>query len=121
LLWKRRSWPRLSTAPPIWREGSDPCAHETLSCCVFPSEHWRRIRTGNPLERIMREIRRRTRRRRGVPGRQVMSQPRRGQVEAYRRDHMVGEALFEHGVLAEGENQRRHDRLSPSRGARQSK
>jgi putative transposase len=28
---------------------------------TFPSEHWRRIRTNNPLERIMREIRRRTR------------------------------------------------------------
>jgi hypothetical protein len=28
---------------------------------AFPSEHWRRIRTNNPLERIMREIRRRTR------------------------------------------------------------
>jgi len=27
----------------------------------FPSEHWRHIRTNNPLERIMREIRRRTR------------------------------------------------------------
>ena len=27
----------------------------------FPSEHWRQIRTNNPLERIMREIRRRTR------------------------------------------------------------
>lgn len=26
----------------------------------FPSSHWRRIRTNNPLERIMREIRRRT-------------------------------------------------------------
>jgi transposase-like protein len=25
------------------------------------SKHWRRIRTNNPLERIMREIRRRTR------------------------------------------------------------
>jgi putative transposase len=28
---------------------------------AFPSEHWRRIRTNNPLERIMREIRCRTR------------------------------------------------------------
>ncbi len=28
---------------------------------AFPNEHWRRIRTNNPLERIMREIRRRTR------------------------------------------------------------
>ncbi len=33
---------------------------ETLSYYSFPSEHWRRIRTNNPLERIMREIRRRT-------------------------------------------------------------
>jgi transposase-like protein len=28
---------------------------------VAPEEHWRRIRTKNPLKRIMREIRRRTR------------------------------------------------------------
>ena len=28
---------------------------------AFPTEHWRQIRTNNPLERIMREIRRRTR------------------------------------------------------------
>ena len=27
----------------------------------FPSEHWRKIRTNNGLERIMKEIRRRTR------------------------------------------------------------
>ena len=32
----------------------------TLSYCGFPSEHWRQIRTNNPLERLMREIRRRT-------------------------------------------------------------
>lgn len=34
---------------------------ETLSYMVFPREHWRKIRTNNPLERIMKEIRRRTR------------------------------------------------------------
>ena len=34
---------------------------ETLSYYAFPSEHWRKIRTNNPLERIMKEIRRRTR------------------------------------------------------------
>src|SRR6201991_957902 len=34
---------------------------ETLAYYSFPEEHWRRIRTNNPLERIMREIRRRTR------------------------------------------------------------
>src|SRR5262245_11184337 len=33
----------------------------TLSYYAFPEEHWRRIRTNNPLERILREIRRRTR------------------------------------------------------------
>jgi len=34
---------------------------EPLAYYAFPEEHWRRIRTNNPLERLMREIRRRTR------------------------------------------------------------
>mgnify|MGYP001348587846 FL=1 len=34
---------------------------ETLTYTAFPREHWRSIRTNNPMERIMREIRRRTR------------------------------------------------------------
>src|SRR5678816_1379981 len=34
---------------------------ETLVHYAFPSTHWRQIRTNNPLERIIREIRRRTR------------------------------------------------------------
>ena len=34
---------------------------ETLSYYGYPDKHWRQIRTNNPLERIMREIRRRTR------------------------------------------------------------
>jgi putative transposase len=33
----------------------------TLFPRTFPEEHWRRIRTNNPLERILREIRPRTR------------------------------------------------------------
>jgi putative transposase len=36
-------------------------AHETLTYFAYPSTHWRQIRTNNPLERIIREIRRRTR------------------------------------------------------------
>jgi putative transposase len=36
-------------------------AAETLSYYDFPSQHWRSLRTNNPLERLMREIRRRTR------------------------------------------------------------
>ena len=34
---------------------------ETLTYYAFPEEHWRRVRTNNPLERLLREIRRRTR------------------------------------------------------------
>lgn len=34
---------------------------ETLTYYAYPSTHWRQIRTNNPLERIIREIRRRTR------------------------------------------------------------
>lgn len=34
---------------------------ETLTYYHFPANHWTRIRTNNPLERIIREIRRRTR------------------------------------------------------------
>jgi transposase-like protein len=35
--------------------------HQTLTYFAFPSNHWRQLRTNNPLERIIREIRRRTR------------------------------------------------------------
>jgi transposase-like protein len=48
---------KLSKAARIVREGVE----ETLAYMAFPTEHWRQIRTNNPLERIMREIRRRTR------------------------------------------------------------
>ena len=34
---------------------------ETMTYYAYPSTHWRQIRTNNPLERIIREIRRRTR------------------------------------------------------------
>ncbi len=34
---------------------------ETLGYYSFPDSHWRKIRTNNPLERLMKEIRRRTR------------------------------------------------------------
>lgn len=48
---------RLGKAAELVRSG----APETLSYYAFPEQHWRRIRTNNPMERIMREIRRRTR------------------------------------------------------------
>ena len=34
---------------------------ETLYYYVLPREHWRCLRTNNPLERLLREVRRRTR------------------------------------------------------------
>ena len=34
---------------------------ETFSCYAFPDRHWIKLKTNNPLERLMREIRRRTR------------------------------------------------------------
>lgn len=34
---------------------------ETLTYCDFPSEHWTRIQANNVIERLNREIRRRTR------------------------------------------------------------
>lgn len=48
---------RLARAAEIVEAGID----ETLSYYSMPSEHWRSLRTNNPLERLMREIRRRTR------------------------------------------------------------
>jgi transposase-like protein len=48
---------KLTSAAKLVREKT----RETLAYYDFPSEHWRRIRTNNPLERIMKEIRRRTR------------------------------------------------------------
>lgn len=48
---------RLGKASEIVQNG----IAETLSYYYFPREHWLRIRTNNMLERIMKEIRRRTR------------------------------------------------------------
>ena len=39
----------------------DDGIEETLTYCDFPGEHWTRIRTNNVIERLNREIRRRTR------------------------------------------------------------
>ena len=48
---------KLQNAAKIVDNGVD----ETLSYYSFPSQHWKRIRTNNRLERLMKEIRRRTR------------------------------------------------------------
>jgi transposase-like protein len=48
---------RLTKAAELAEAGVE----ETLTYYAFPEEHWRRIRTNNPLEYLLREIRRRTR------------------------------------------------------------
>jgi putative transposase len=48
---------RLSKAAELVRAS----VAETLAYMAFPREHWLRIRTNNPLERLNREIKRRTR------------------------------------------------------------
>lgn len=48
---------RLGAAARTVRDGFA----ETLTCTEFPPEHWRRTRTNNGIERVKREIRRRTR------------------------------------------------------------
>jgi len=48
---------KLSKAAGTVRDGYE----ETLCYMQFPRKHWRHLRTNNPLERIMKEIRRRTR------------------------------------------------------------
>ena len=48
---------RLPAAAEVVQQGYA----ETLSYYNYPDKHWRQLRTNNPLERIMREIRRRTR------------------------------------------------------------
>jgi putative transposase len=48
---------KLTKAAEVLRSGIE----ETLAYMAFPREHWTRLRTNNALERLMREIRRRTR------------------------------------------------------------
>ena len=48
---------KLARAADIVEQG----VSDTLTHYAFPSEHRRRLRTNNPMERVMREIRRRTR------------------------------------------------------------
>jgi Transposase, Mutator family len=43
-----------------WPDGCR-CGSATLTYYAYPSTHWRQIRTNNPLERIIREIRQGTR------------------------------------------------------------
>ena len=45
----------LSSATKVLREGLS----DALTFYQYPSQHWPRIRTNNPLERLLREVKRR--------------------------------------------------------------
>jgi putative transposase len=48
---------KLSKAAELLDQGIE----ETLHYMDFPRQHWRNLRTNNPLERLIKEVRRRTR------------------------------------------------------------
>ena len=53
---------RRNKSNPWFKRGTlFTAVHETLTYYGFPDIHWQKIRINNPLERIMKEIRRRTR------------------------------------------------------------
>ena len=88
---------RLGQAAAIVRQGVE----ETLSYMAFPREHWTRIRTNNVLERIMREIRRRTRVVGNFPDGKSGGDAGRGPAASHRR-HELGQA----GLLGHATAQR---------------
>jgi transposase-like protein len=87
---------------------------ETLTYYAFPEEHWRRIRTNNPLERILREIRRRTRVVGAFPdGQSALN------LAAARLRHIAGTAwstkISQHRATQGPADERCHHRVSQGR------
>ena len=84
---------------------------ETLTYCDFPSEHWTRIRTNNVIERLNREIRRRTRVVGTFPdGNSALM------LVCARLRHVAGtqwgKKIYEHEALGDGSGRRLHCRLT---------
>ena len=71
---------------------------ETLTYYAFPDIHWQKIRTNNPLERIMREIRRRTRVVGAFPDGQSCLNLAASSAALHRRIGMVHQTLHEHAA-----------------------
>jgi len=72
-----------------------------MSYYSFPEEHWPAHQDHNPLERVLREIRRRTRVVGAFPDGPIGSQPGRGTLAAHRRDRLVDQEILER-LVAEG-------------------
>jgi transposase-like protein len=58
---KRRAVEKYQKRAPEFAKWLDENAEEGFTVYQFPKEHWRRIRTSNGMERVNREIKRRTR------------------------------------------------------------
>ena len=82
---------------------------EMLAYYAFPEEHLRRIRTNNPLERIMREIRRRTRVVGAFPDGNSALNLAAAEVETPRRHALVDQTISEYGAAQAAQ---RDDRLT---------
>ena len=83
---------RMNTAADLV-EGS---VSETLTYYAFPDIHWQKIRTNNPLERIMKEISRRNSCCWSVPRRSMMPQPGGARCDIAAR--MVRQMLHEYAT-----------------------
>jgi putative transposase len=76
---------------------------ETLYYYAFPREHWRCLRTNNPLERLLREVRRRTRAVGVFPDGKSATDAGRGQIASCSRHQMGHAALPGHEPSDGGE------------------
>lgn len=80
---------KLREAAGVVREGHA----ETLTYTRFPREHWRRIRINNAIERLNREVRRRTRVVGTFPRREEHPHPRGHEAQVRGRERVGVEAL----------------------------
>ena len=85
---------RMNTAADLVEQS----VYETLTYYAFPDIHWQKIRTNNPLERIMKEIRPEDPCCWSVPRRPVMPQPGGRAAALHRRHRMVRQMLHEHAT-----------------------
>ena len=102
---------RLTTAAEL----VETAVGETLAYYAFPEEHWRRIRTNNPLERTLRGSRRRTRVVGAFPDGQSALNTCRRQAAPYRRHRLVEQTLPKHRTAEGPADERCHHRLSQYR------
>ena len=83
-----------------------------LTYYAFPKQHWRRIRTNSPLERVLREIRRRTRVVGAFPDAQSALNLAAARWRHIAGTNLVDQTLLEHQAAEGAADERRHHCLS---------